>query len=279
MTVGITGATGFIGSALVAALRGAGHQTRAISLKGDLLPNALEGLDAVVNLAGEPIAQRWTDEVRRKIRDSRVNGTRALVNAMHNHRPQVLVSASAVGYYGDRGDAVLTESEPAANDFLGEACAAWEREAIAAESLGVRVVRVRFGTVLGPNGGALKQMLPPFKLGVGGPIAGGKQWMAWIHRADLIAMILFLIRESTVRGVFNGCSPHPVTNKEFSQALGDVLHRPAIIPVPGFAVKLLFGEMAEVVLASQRVVPDAALRAGFTFQYPDAHGALAEILR
>lgn len=278
MTAGITGATGFIGRALVAALREAGYQTRAISLKDELPANALEGCDAVVNLAGEPIAQRWTDEVRRKIRDSRVNGTRALVSAMRQHRPQVLVNASGVGYYGSRGDAVLTESEPPADDFVGEVAAAWEREAMEAESLGVRVARIRFGAVLGPDGGALKKMLLPFKLGLGGPLAGGGQWMSWIHRADVIALILFLLRESTVRGAFNGCSPHPVTNREFTQALGEALHRPAVIPVPAFAVKLLFGEMSEIVLGSQRAVPDAALRAGFTFQYPDIYGALAEIV-
>jgi uncharacterized protein (TIGR01777 family) len=278
MIVGVTGATGFVGRALTDELRRNSYQVREISLRGTPSTNALEGCDAVVNLAGEPIAQRWTAETRAKIRSSRVEGTRALVNAMQKFRPQVLVSGSAVGYYGSRGDTVLTESEPAGNDFLGEVAAAWEQEAIKAESLGVRVVRFRLGTVLGPNGGALEKMLLPFKLGLGGPIAGGQQWMSWIHRDDAIALILFLLRESTVRGVFNACSPHPVTNAEFTRALGEALHRPAVIPVPAFGVKLLFGEMSRVVLDSQRAVPDAAVRAGFTFQYPDVYGALADVV-
>lgn len=278
MNVGITGATGFVGTALSDELRKAGHQVRKISLRGTLAATALEGCDAVVNLAGEPIAQRWTEEAKNKIRNSRIDGTRTLVNAMRTHRPQVLVSGSAVGYYGSRGDTLLKEAEPAASDFLGEVAAAWEREAVEAESLGVRVARIRLGMVLGPNGGALKKMLPPFKLGLGGPIAGGKQWMSWIHRADVIALILFLLRESTVRGVFNACSPHPVTNAEFTKALGEAVHRPVFVPVPEFAVKLLFGEMSRIVLDSQRAVPDAAMRAGFTFRYPDVYGALADVV-
>ena len=279
MIVGITGATGFVGRALADELRRRGHQTREISLKSELPPNALDGCDAVVNLAGEPIAQRWTDEARAKIRSSRVDGTRALVSAMRAHRPQVLVSASAVGYYGSRGDTVLTEAEPHSNDFLGEVAAEWEKEAIGAEALGVRVARIRLGVVLGPNGGALKKMLTPFRLGIGGPIGGGKQWMSWIHRVDLIALILFLLQESTVRGAFNACSPHPVTNAEFTRALGEALHRPAVIPVPAFAVKALFGQMGQVVLDSQRAIPDAAIRAGFTFKYSDIYGALADVVQ
>ncbi len=278
MTIGITGATGFVGRALAEELRRTGHEVREIPLRGTLPANVLQGCDAVVNLAGEPIAQRWTNEARAKIRSSRVEGTRALVNAMRSHRPQVLVSASAVGYYGSRGDTVLMESEPPSNDFLGEVAAEWEKEAIGAEAVGVRVARIRLGVVLGPGGGALKKMLLPFRLGLGGPIGGGKQWMSWIHRDDVIALILFLLRESTVRGPFNACSPHPVTNAEFTRALGEALHRPAIIPVPAFAVNALFGEMGRVVLDSQRAVPDAAVRAGFTFQYPDVYGALAQVV-
>jgi uncharacterized protein (TIGR01777 family) len=244
-----------------------------------LAPDALAGCDAVVHLAGEPVAQRWTDAARTRIRLSRVDATRALVNAMRAHPPRVLVSASAVGYYGSRGDTLLTESEPAAQDFLGQVAAAWEHEAMQAESLGVRVARIRIGVVLGPNGGALHKMLPPFRLGLGGPIGGGAQWMSWIHLHDLVALIAFLLSESTVRGVFNAVSPTPVTNAEFTQALAHALHRPAIFPVPAFALRLLFGDMAEIVLASQRAVPDAALRAGFTFEYPDVFGALTECLR
>jgi len=278
MNVGITGATGFVGKALAEELRKSGHQVREISVRGEVDAKALEGCDAVVNLAGEPIAQRWTDEAKQKIRDSRVGGTRKLVQAMRAHPPQVLVSGSAVGYYGSRGDVELAESEPASQDFLGVVAAEWERAAVEAESLGVRVARIRLGVVLGPGGGALKKMLVPFKLGLGGPIGGGKQWMSWIHRVDAIALILFLLRESTVRGAFNACSPHPVTNAEFTKALAEAVHRPAIVPVPELAVKLLFGEMSRVVLDSQRAIPDAAVRAGFTFKYPDVYGALADVV-
>ena len=192
--------------------------------------------------------------------------------------PQVLISASAVGYYGSRGDDILTEPEPAANDFLGRVAAAWEEEAVAAESLGVRVARVRIGMVLGKGGGALARMLLPFRLGVGGRIGSGKQWVSWIHMADLMALIQFLLKESTVRGVFNATSPFPVTNREFTNALAEAVHRPAILPVPAFALKLMFGEMSEILLGSQRAVPDAAQRAGFVFEHPDIFAALAEIV-
>jgi len=274
-TVGLTGASGFIGHALTVELQRQGHKVRPISLRGDLAPNALEGCDAIVNLAGEPIFQRWTDEARARIRESRVEGTRKLVNAMRTHRPQVLVSASAIGYYGSRGDETLTEASSPANDFLGAVAVAWEKEATEAENLGVRVACARFGMVLGPNGGALKTMLLPFKLGLGGPIGGGQQWMSWIHVNDLCSLILFLMKESTVRGAFNAVSPNPVRNAEFTKALGEAVHRPAFIPVPAFAIKTLFGEMSEIVLASQRVVPEAAIRQGFVFDYHDIYGALA----
>jgi uncharacterized protein len=274
VNVGVTGATGFVGKALMAALLKHGHTGRAISARG-FSAEMLAGCQAVVNLAGEPIAQRWTAEVKERIRSSRVDGTRALVAAMRTHRPQVLINASAVGYYGSRGDTILTEAAPAANDFLGQTCREWEDAAVEAEGLGVRGARLRLGVVLGRDGGALQTMLPPFRLGLGGPIAGGAQWMSWIHIDDLIALIMYLLSESTVRGVFNAVSPNPVTNAEFSKALGHALHRPAFMPVPAFAVKLLFGEMAEVVLASQRAIPDAAIRAGFTFEYTDIFGTLA----
>ncbi len=276
MTIGVTGASGFVGRALTERLRKSGHQVRAISMRGNLPPDALAGIDAVVNMAGEPVAQRWTPDARARILSSRVDGTRTLVDAMRAQHVQTLVSASAVGYYGSRGDAVLTESEPPANDFLGEVAQGWEREAIAAESHGARVTRIRIGMVLG-HGGALQKMLPPFKLGLGGPIGGGRQWMSWIHINDLLSLIEFLLHGSTVRGVFNAVSPFPVTNAEFTRALGEGVHRPAFIPVPGFAVKLLFGEMSEIVLGSQRAIPDAAVRAGFTFDHPDVFGALAGI--
>lgn len=278
MTIGITGASGFVGRALTERLRKSGHQVQAISLRGALPPDALAGIHAVVHLAGEPVAQRWTPAARARIMSSRVEGTRALVAAMRAQRVQTLVSASAVGYYGSRGDTVLTEGEPAADDFLGQVALGWEREALEAETHGARVTRIRIGMVLGRGGGALQKILPPFKLGLGGAIGGGEQWMSWIHIEDLLSLIEFLLAGSTVRGVFNAVSPFPVTNAEFTRALAEAVHRPAFIPVPAFAVKLLFGEMSEIVLGSQRAIPDAAERAGFTFHHPDIFGALAGII-
>jgi len=210
---------------------------------------------------------------------SRVEGTRALVAAMREQPPQVLISASAVGYYGSRGDEVLIEAAPPADDFLGRVAAAWEEEAQAAEPFGVRVTRLRIGMVLGPNGGALARMLPPFRLGLGGRLGSGHQWMSWIHIEDLVALIVFLLKESTVRGVFNATSPFPVTNRDFTRGLAEAVHRPAIFPVPAFALRLMFGEMSEVLLASQRALPDAAQRAGFIFQHPDIFAALAQIVQ
>jgi len=277
MNVAITGASGFIGRAVAESLRSSGHIVRTVSLRGRLEPAALAGVNAIVHLAGEPVAQRWTAAVRDKIMRSRVDGTRTLVAAMRGQPPQVLISASAVGYYGSRGDEILLESAPPADDFLGRVAKAWEEEAQAAEPLGVRVARLRIGMVVGPNGGALARMLPPFRLGVGGRLGSGRQWVSWIHIDDLVALIAFLMKESTVRGVFNATSPFPVTNREFTRALAEAVHRPAILPVPAFALRLMFGEMSEVLLASQRALPDAAQRAGFVFQHPDIFAALAQI--
>jgi uncharacterized protein (TIGR01777 family) len=279
MIVALTGASGFIGREITRSFTAAGHVIRPVSLRGTLAADVLAGVNAVVHLAGEPVAQRWTQAVREKIVSSRVEGTRALVAAMRMHPPQVLISASAVGYYGSRGDEILTESEPAADDFLGRVAVAWEQEAQAAEPLGVRVVRLRIGVVLGSKGGALAKMLPPFRLGVGGRLGSGKQWMSWIHIDDLIALIAFLMKESTVRGVFNATSPFPVTNREFTQALAEAVRRPAILPVPAFALRWLFGEMSEVLLGSQRAIPDAAQRAGFVFEHPDIFATLVQFTR
>jgi uncharacterized protein (TIGR01777 family) len=278
MRIAITGASGFIGRAVAARLRALGHETCAVSVRTAPSADSLEGCQAVVNLAGEPVAQRWTAEARKRIMDSRVQGTRTLVEAMRAHPPQVLINASAVGYYGSRGDEILTESSAPGSDFTAQVAIAWEREAQAAEALGTRVVRLRIGMVLGPGGGALKKMTLPFRLGLGGPIAGGRHWVSWIHLDDLTSLVGFMLKESTVRGAFNATSPHPVTNSEFTRALGQAVNMPAIIPMPAFALKFLLGEMAELLLASQRVEPEATLNTGFTFEYPDVFGALKLIV-
>jgi uncharacterized protein (TIGR01777 family) len=278
MNVAVTGASGFIGRRAVELLQARGHTTRPISLRTAPSPQQLAGCDAVVHLAGEPVGQRWTASAKQHIVDSRVEGTRALLAALRERPPNVLVSASAVGYYGSRADEILTEQSPPAHDFLGQVTTDWEHEALEAEKLGTRVVRLRIGVVLGPGGGALKKMLLPFRLGLGGRLGAGTQWMSWIHIEDLCGMILFALRESTLRGVLNATSPHPVTNAEFTRALGHAVGRPAVIPAPAFALHLLLGEMSEILLGSQRAIPEAALRAGFEFRYPEIGAALIQIL-
>jgi uncharacterized protein (TIGR01777 family) len=273
MKIAVTGASGFIGRRLMEKL---GKEARAVSSRGNL--EGLAGADAVVHLAGEPVAQRWTNEARERIRSSRVDGTRRLVDAMRANPPRVFVSASAVGYYGSRGDELLTESSSPTDDFLGRICLEWECEARKAEEFGVRVVCLRNGVVLG-NGGALKKMLLPFKLGIGGKIGDGKQWMAWIHLEDTVGLIEFAISSLRMRGVVNATAPNPVTNTEFTRELASALHRPAILPVPQLALDLLFGDMAQIVYASQRVIPEAAMRAGYDFLFPKLNGALSDILR
>jgi hypothetical protein len=274
MKIAVTGASGFIGHRLMEKL---GAEAQAVPLRGNL--DGLAGADAVVHLAGEPVSQRWTKEAREKIRASRVDGTRKLVDAMRENPPRVLVSTSAVGYYGSRGDELLTESSSPANDFLGGVCRQWEREARKAEEFGVRVVCLRNGVVLGNGGGALEKMTPPFKLGLGGKIGDGKQWMAWIHLDDAVGLIEFAISSSELRGAVNATAPNPVTNREFTRELAAALHRTAILPVPKFALHLLFGDMAQIVYASQRVIPQAALQAGYTFRFPDLNAALLDLLR
>ena len=235
------------------------------------------GCDAVIHLAGEPVAQRWTPQVRERIRTSRVEGTRAVVEALRENPPKVLISASAMGYYGSRGDEVLLETSAPGDDFLARVGMEWERGAFAAERFGVRVVAPRISMVLGRDGGALAKMLTPFRLGIGGRLGSGEQWVSWIHIADLTEMVAFAL-EHEVRGPINAAAPNPVTNAQFTRELARALHRPAIFPAPRFALKALFGEMAEVVLASQRVAPDAAVRAGFSFRFPDLAAALKDLL-
>jgi uncharacterized protein (TIGR01777 family) len=297
MKIVISGASGLIGRRLMKSLAGEGHTLHVLSRHaGTNLPagvrisawdtkseppaEALDGADAVVHLAGEPVAQRWNDEVKRKIRESRVTGTEHLVAAMAKSaaRPKTLICASAIGYYGSRGDDVLTEASGPGTGYLPEVCVAWEKAAQGAEALGVRVVRVRIGIVLDAKGGALAKMLPPFKLGVGGNVGNGRQWMSWIHIEDLVEMFRFAL-SSGVTGAINGVAPAPVTNAEFTKTLAAVLHRPALFPVPTLALRVLFGEMSDVLLGSQRVLPKAAESAGFEYRFPRLDTALAELLR
>jgi len=279
--VTVTGATGLIGRHLVERLRERGDEVVTLPgaeavAGGNSVAAALAGADAVVHLAGEPVAQRWSDDVKRRIRDSRVEGARKLVEAMRGsgERPAVFVSASAVGYYGPRGDEEVDETELPGTDFLAQVCVDWEAAADGAGELGVRVVKLRNGVVLDRRGGALKQMLTPFRLGLGGPVAGGRQWMPWIHMDDAVGMALSAIDDAAWSGPVNVTAPAPVRNREFSKALGRALHRPAIAPVPKLALKVMFGEMGEVVATGQRVVPRRAQQLGYQFQHPEIDEAL-----
>ena len=270
MRVTITGASGLIGTKLRAALQARGDEVIPVSLR-DRGP--IEVGDVVVHLAGENVAQRWTDESRKRIEESRVEGTRRVVEAI-NHaetRPTALISSSAVGYYGKHGDEQLDESTPPGDDFLARVCVAWEHEAQQAQT---RVVLVRTGVVLDKSAGALAKMLLPFKLGVGGPVAGGDQYMPWIHIDDVVGIYLAAIDDARWTGPVNATAPEPVTNKEFSRALGRALHRPAIAPIPGFAIRTLYGDMAEIVTEGQRAVPKRTLALGYQFSYTDLEDAL-----
>jgi uncharacterized protein (TIGR01777 family) len=242
--------------------------------------DALGGRDAVVHLAGENLAQRWSDESRARIRASRETGTANLVAGLRtaDPRPRVLVSSSAVGYYGPHGDEQLDETAPAGDDFAARVCAAWERSALAAEALGVRVVLVRTGVVLDAAGGALAKMLPPFRLGAGGPVAGGRQYLSWVHRDDLVGLYLAALDGEAWRGPINATAPAPVTNAAFSKALGRALRRPAIAPVPRLALKLLYGDMEQLVTTGQRAVPKRALELGYAYRHADLDEALRDAL-
>jgi uncharacterized protein (TIGR01777 family) len=291
MNVAVTGAGGLIGSRLVAALRERGDEVTIISRDASrgarwdppaqAAPvDALAGRDAVVHLAGEPVAQRWNTRSKRAIRDSRVVGTANLVAGLRaaSPRPQALVCASGVGYYGDRGDEILDESASAGEDFLAEVCVAWEAAAGAASELGVRVCSLRTGVVLERSGGALAKMLPPFRAGVGGPVAGGRQWMPWIHIDDMVGFYLAALDDERRAGALNACAPTPATNAEFSKTLGRVLRRPAIAPVPALALRVLYGEMAAVVVGGQRAVPARAMQLGHEFRHTELEPALRAIL-
>lgn len=294
MKVLVTGSTGFIGSALVTALTGAGHQVTRLVRKpagaGEVRwdpassvidAGGLEGHDAVVHLAGENIAGRWTPAKKQRIRSSRVDGTRLLAEALAklSRRPHALVCASAIGYYGDRGEEKLREDSSPGKGFLAETCVAWEAAAKPAVNAGLRVVHVRIGVVLHPAGGALKQMLLPFKLGLGGVIGSGRQYMSWIALDDLIGIFQHALANDSLRGPANAVVPNPATNREFTQTLGKVLSRPTIFPMPAFAARLAFGEMAdELLLASTRVEPARLAASGYGFAYPQLEAALRHLL-
>ena len=305
MRVAITGATGTIGRAVVRELLAHGDEVTAPSRSRERARRALgpevevaaweepkvapppaeavRGRDGVVHLLGEPLAQRWSDTAKREIRDSRILSTRNLVAALRElpeaERPPVLVSQSAIGWYGARGDEPVEESEPPGDDFLARVVAAWEAEARAAEELGVRVVTTRTGVVLSPEGGALETMLPPFRLGVGGPVAGGRQYVPWVHLDDVAGAVRFCLVSEAARGPVNVTAPEPVTNRDFSRTLGRVLRRPAVAPVPGLALKLLYGEMAMVVTTGARAVPRRLEELDYEFRRPELEEALRAAVR
>ncbi len=302
MRLVLTGGTGFIGTRLRESLVEKGHEvvvlTRQASREnqpglrtryfywnppeGGAWEKELEGMDGVINLAGEPIVgNRWTQKQKQEILESRAGATQAMVAAIRKtkRKPLFLINASAVGYYGPHGDEELTEGTPHGKDFLAQVCQAWEAHALRAEDFGLRVVRLRIGIVLERGGGALAKMLFPFQLGLGGPLGSGNQWMSWIHREDLIGLIHLLLEKKEVRGAVNATAPHPVRMREFAKTLARVLHRPAVFPVPGFVLRILLGEMADLLLTGQRVLPRQALALGYPIKFPGLEEALRAILK
>jgi uncharacterized protein len=305
MRVFVTGATGLVGTRLVHQLRQRNDEVVALTrrpavareklagctiVEGDPMQpgpwmDAVDRCDAVINLAGENIfARRWNDEFKALLRDSRVKSTEHVVQALAKSpqtasgQPKVLVNASAIGWYGPQGDQELDEAAPPGNDTLARLCVDWERAARAAEQHGVRVAIVRVGVVLDKSGGALAQMLLPFKLGIGGRIGNGRQWMSWIHHADLIGVLLLAMDEPLAKGPLNGTAPNPVTNQVFTKALGRALHRPTVLPVPSLMLRLRFGQVVEILTTGQRVVPKAAQALGYSFSFADIDSALRDVL-
>jgi uncharacterized protein len=296
MNILVTGASGLIGTSLVSSLTSSGHEvTRLVRrqpnsgekaarwdpMAGTIDASAIEGVDAVVHLAGENIAERWTAAKKARIRDSRVKGTQLLCATLArlSSPPKVLVSASAIGYYGDRGEEILTEESPPGRGFLAEVCRAWEAATEPARQQGMRVVQVRFGVVLSPAGGALAKILPPFRMGLGGVLGSGRQYMSWIALDDVVGAIQHAIGTDGLQGPTNAAAPQAVTNQEFTKTLGKVLGRPTVFPLPAFAARLMFGEMAdELLLASARIQPTKLLASGFRFRYPELEDALRHLL-
>ncbi|HKI36283.1 MAG TPA: TIGR01777 family oxidoreductase [Gemmataceae bacterium] len=306
MRVFVTGGTGLIGNRVIRRLRERGDEVKLLTrragavrdkfagctlVEGDPMVagpwmDALGDCDAVVNLAGENIfGRRWSEDFKRLLLESRVKSTENVAAALARQprteagATKVLVNASAVGYYGPHGDEELDESSPPGNDYLAQVCVAWEKSALVAQAAGVRVALVRIGVVLDKEGGALSALLTPFKVGAGGPAGSGRQWMPWIHHADLVGLILLGLDRAEAQGPINGTAPNPVTNKEFGKALGRALHRPAFLPTPGFVLRLGLGEVAGVILTGQRVLPRQALKVGYLFQYPTIDGAFADIFK
>ena len=296
MNAVVSGATGLIGRLLVEHLDQVTILTRAQTSGNDGTDNrssitwklsdepapveALEGRDVVFHLAGEPVAAgRWSSDKKERIRNSRVTGTRHLVQSIAacERPPKVLIAASAVGFYGDRGDEILDEQSDQGSGFLPEVCSDWEREAMEAERHGVRVVCLRIGIVLADDGGALEQMVPIFRLGAGGKLGSGQQWMSWIHVDDVVGLLLWAAQTAEVSGPINAVAPHPVRNSQFTKLLAQALQRPAFMPVPEFGLRLLFGEKTSIIMASQQVYPKRAESSGYSFEYPQLKGALDNI--
>jgi len=293
----ITGGTGFIGRALCKQLSLKGAEVTVLSRHPEKVPelcgssatgiNSLEELDSaakfdtVINLAGEPIAdRRWSGSQKERLGKSRIDLTKDLLVCLKRmeQKPECLISGSAVGYYGDQGDMEVDEATAAHDEFTHQLCRDWEAEALRAEELGIRVCIIRTGLVVGKDGGFLSKMLPPFRAGLGGPIGNGSQWMPWIHMDDIVALILFLIERKDIRRIFNGTAPQPVTNREFTKTLADLLKRPALLPAPALALKLALGEMSRLLLTGQRALPKAALGAGFVFRFEELRPALEDVL-
>jgi uncharacterized protein (TIGR01777 family) len=304
MKIAITGGTGFVGTRLIEKLKAEGHSIVLFTRKAEKarktypiskFPNleiipykitesgdwqkAISGCDAVINLAGEPIAERWTPECKKAILESRQLGTQKVVEAIGqaNPKPQVMISASAIGYYGTSETATFDETSVSGQDFLAEVCQKWEQEAQKVQQFGVRLVIPRIGIVLG-NGGALGKMLPVFKLFAGGPIGTGRQWFSWIHREDLVNFIIEALKRPEIAGTFNLTAPNPVKMSEFSKVLGEVMNRPSWLPVPGIALEVMLGEGSKVVLEGQQVLPKATQKTGFKYQYPNLESALQQIV-